>query len=202
MSQAGINNTSNGPVPPEVATSYPTDLGDEAGELISPGLAIPDNNQLFLLSNSDYRDDADGIAIITIPNNSENVEITLMSRLTSRVSTTDDTPTVLVTFPLIVTIPANPTLTGMFNFVSNVCVYNQTSNLGASYNLFVGIRITSGTATKVDAEEVIVNEEAGMEDCEIEASTSGSNLLITVTGLSGENLIWSAVTTYNFVESV
>jgi len=177
-------------LPPTVPTSFPTDEANDSGVITSPGLVIPDANQVFVLGNSSEENNISGIVTIAVPNNSENLEITLTNRIISNELTTDDTPINLVDF----TMP----LEGVYSFESTISAYNETDVLGASYKVFVGVRSTGGTAFKLGLEDEIVNEEGAMSACEVDSSVSVNNYVLSVTGIAGKTIRWQALTIYHY----
>lgn len=191
MSQFFVGVTA-GELPPAVPTSFVTDQAVN-GVVTEPGLVIPVANQVFVVGNSSEENAANGIVTQAVPNDSENLEITLTNRIQSNNETIDPTQTVqLVNF----TLPAQ----GTYSFNSVISAYNLTDNLGASYTVFVGIRSTSSTAFKLGLEDKVVNEEVGMTTCDVAASVSGNNFILSVTGIAGKAIRWQSLTTYQYMQ--
>ncbi len=181
MSQI-IKNLASGPVPPTVATSYVTNAG----------IAVPAANVLNVFGNDSSNTDTsvNNLAGITSKGSGNTVTYFLTNRITGTVTTTDATPTTLVSFAL-------PT-TGVYAFDFSISSFNTTDVLGASYKVFVGNRTNGATATKLNLEDKIVNEEAGNTGCNITTTTSGNNFIIQATGIAGKTINWVAVGTYVF----
>lgn len=188
MSQFFVG-VSAGNLPPEVATSYIVDLNGDDGT--SPGTAIPSSNELLISGASTLLNNENGIETIASPNLSNEIFITLTNRTHNTLTTTDAIPTLLVNLAL----PED----GVYTFNVLVSCINTTDNSGASYNLFFGIILTAGVATKLGLEDKIVNEAAGMAACDVSVSVSGGNAEVFATGLAGKTINWAALTTYNFV---
>ena len=180
MSQAGDLSQSSGPVPPVVATSYVTDVN-------SP--AIPAANILNVLGNDTTANDDDGIRTDG-SSGSNTLTVQLTNRIQGSVTTTDATTTTIITFPL--------SAAGTYALDVNVVAHNSTASLGAAYAMFVGFRSDGVTATKLNLEDKIVNEEAGMTDCNVISTASGNNALIQVIGIAANTINWNAVGTYVF----
>ena len=174
MSQFFIATTS-GNLPPSVPTSFPTDSGT----------AIPVANILNIFGNDSTANNANGISTTGVGNT---VTVVLSNRITGTITTTNDTPTDLITFLL-------PSI-GVYAFDINVASYNTTDNLGATYGVFVGTRSNGVTATKLNLEDKIVNEEAGNTGCNVSITTSGNSIVIQATGIAGKTINWNAVGTY------
>lgn len=180
MSQAGLNNTSGGGggVPSNVATSYVTDNG----------IAVPALNILNVLANDTSNDDDDGITAIGSGNT---VTIQLTNRVQGGATTTDSTPTTIITFPA--------TSAGTYIFEVKASAFNVTDTLGSGYSLF-GTARSNGTDTfLVGTPDKIVNEEVGMSSCDFSMTVGGlgnTNIIFQVTGLVGKNINWCSVGLY------
>lgn len=184
MSQAGIISTSAGPVPPFVPTSFVTQNGTAvpaANVLIVDGFDSTENNDNGIITKG-------GVAGTGTANE---LDVVITNRVQGAVTTADATPTTIVSF----TLPA----AGVYAFDYNVASFNTTDTLGAAYSVFVGIRGNGVTATKVNLEDKIVNEEAGDTNCNVSVTTSGNAVLIQGTGIAGKTVKWNAVGTYVYV---
>lgn len=176
MSQV-YKSSASGPVPPTVATSYVT----------NSGTAIPALNILNVLGNDSTVNNDNGISTTGSGNT---VTAVLSNRLQGKVSTADATLTTVISFTL--------SDIGVYAFDINLASFNTTDSLGASYSVFVGARSDGVTATKLNLEDKIVNEEAGDTACNVFVSTSGNSVLFQVTGIAAKTINWSAVGTYVF----
>ncbi len=182
MSQAGIINTSSGPVPPTVATSYPTDVN-------SP--AIPAANVLNVFGGETTANNTNGIRTDG-SSGSNTLTIQLTNRITASATTTDGvTPVQLYSFPL----GATP---GTYLFTQRVVGFNTTLNQGAVYSGFRGVRTTGAAAVLINANQVIVGEEGSFTVAEVVNSVSVNNAVLTVTGIAGSTIHWYVLTDYIF----
>lgn len=190
MSQIYKSLTS-GPVPPAVPTSFTTDIGSNPSA--TPGTAVPVLNNLNLLARDTVDNDLDGIRTNADPNGGSTLYFELTNRTQDAVQTTDATLTTITTF--------TPPLDGTYAFDFYISAFNTTDSLGAAYRVFVGFLSIGGVATKLNLEDKIVNEQAGMAGCNVTATVSGANFLLQVTGLGGpdKTINWNAVGTYVFV---
>lgn len=170
-----------GSLPPSVPTSFVTD----------DGTAIPAANILNVLGAYSSLNEPAGIFTTVDPDLSNNLYVVLSNRNYNTLTTTDATPTIIVNLLL----PQD----GVYTFNIQIAGYNTTDLLGASYQVFVGIIVNAGIATKIALEDKIVNEQVGMTACDVTASASGSSVVITVTGLAGKTIKWVALTEYTFV---
>lgn len=182
MSQAGILSTSAGPVPPEVPTSFVTDNGT----------AIPVANVLNVLGRDVNTNNDNGIQTTADPNGGDNLYVELTNRNTGTVTTTDATPTTLMS----VSLGATP---GVFIAEGNLLGYNTTDLAGGAYT-FTGAAVTTGAAaTEISVEEKDVFEQAAMAAADFDISVSGNNIVVTVTGIAGKTINWSGYFLYRFV---
>lgn len=181
MSQAGINNTSTGPVPPTVATTYVTDVN-------SP--AIPAANILNVLGNDVTADDADGIRTDG-SSGSNTLTIQLTNRLQGTTTTVGAITSPMITF--------TPTVVGTYAIEVRVAAYNTTSLLGAGYSIFGAVRFDGGNSNLTGVPDVIVNEEGTMSNAKATLTVSGANILINGVGYAAQTINWSGVGLYTFV---
>ena len=180
MSQAGIINTSSGPVPPTVPTSFVTDSGT----------AIPAANILNVLGIDASTNDLDGV---TTTGSGNTLNVVLTNRITGTATTTDAvTPVNIYTFPL----GATP---GTYLFNAKFVAYNLTDSLSAGYMSTASVRTTGAAGTVIDAANSFYSEEGAMSGTVITNSVSGNDLVLTVTGLAGKTIHYVALTDYIFV---
>lgn len=182
MSQAGTNNTSSGPVPPQVPTSFVTDVN-------SP--AVPAANVLNVVGGETTANNLFGIRTDG-SSGSNTLTIQQTNRIQGFISTNDATPTNIITFPL----GATP---GVFKFDGNIEAFNTTDIAGACYGFQIGIRTTGAAATVIGVSFDDDFEEAAMSTADFTATASGNNLIVTVTGIAAKAIDWRALTTYRFV---
>ena len=187
MSQAGIINTSSGPVPPAVATTYVTDEN-------SP--AIPALNILNVLGNDVTTNNFGGI--YTDGSSGSNIlSIILSNRLSGTGTTVGATTADLVTFTLSgANLGAVP---GTLVIDAEVCAFESTTPAGAGYAVFGTVRTTGAAATLVGTPDKIVNEEAALVACNADLVVSGNTAIIRVTGAVGLTINWRVLATYTYV---
>lgn len=182
MSQAGIINTSSGPVPPTVATSYVTDVN-------SP--AVPALNILNVFGSDTTANDDDGIR--TDGSSGSN---TLTVQLTNRIrvtATTSDgggqTQTVTI---------FTPTVSTAITFVVSVTGYDATNNEVAGGEL-VGIarRSGGGVTVVVGTNDTFDESDAGLTASDWDIVTDGTLIQAQFIGVAGRSIAWSAVFIYN-----
>lgn len=182
MSQAGIINTSTGPVPPAVATQYVTDVN-------SP--AIPALNILNVIGGSTSANTSFGIR--TDGSSASNtLTVQLTNRTNNSVVTSNATPTAITTFAL----GATP---GVYTFDIQISSFNTTDTLGAGYSIFGSVRTTGAAGVLIGTPDKIVNEEVGDTACDATLTVAGNNAIIQVTGIAAKTINWRAVSTYVFV---
>ena len=168
-------------LPPTVATSYVTDVN-------SP--AIPAAHILNVLGNDTTANDVDGIRTDG-SSGSNTLTVQLTNRLQGTVTTTNATPSAMITF--------TPTVVGTYVIETRISAFNTTDTLGAGYSLFGSARFDGVNSNLCGMADRIVNEETGMENANVTFTVSGANILINAVGLAGKTINWSAVSLYTFV---
>jgi hypothetical protein len=184
LSQAGQINSAAGPVPPAVPTSFVTDNGT----------AIPAANVLNTNGVDSTENNVNGILTKATPNLSNNWQVVLSNRLQGTVSTSDATPTAIVTF--------TPTVVGTYAIEGRIAAFNTTSTLGAGYSIFGTIRWDAGgggTATLCGSLDKIINEEGAMSSANVTMTVAGGSVSINAVGYAAEAINWSFVGLYTFV---
>jgi hypothetical protein len=181
MSQAGIINTTVGPSPPDVPTSFEAQIGT----------AIPAANVLNVIGASVAENDVNGIFTEANPDGSNNLFIILSNRFNDDLTTTDATTQELSLRSLDVA--------GVYTFTIEIAAFNTTDNLGAAYSIFVGYISDGITATKLDASDQIKNTQPAMNACIVHLNAVGGAMQVTVNGLAGKTIKWNMLATFTFV---
>lgn len=185
MSQAGINNTSSGPVPPAVATSYIT----------QNGTAVPLANVLIVNAFDSVENNDNGIITkggVVGTGTSNEVDIILTNRQTGQITTVDATPTTIITFAL----GATP---GVYYISGDIVGYDITDIAGAAYNFTSGIRTTGAAGVEISTEFKDIFEEAAMSPADFNVNVSGNNMIIQIIGIAAKTIDWNCYLTYRFV---
>jgi hypothetical protein len=191
MSQAGIINTSSGPVPPTVPTSFVTD----SGTVIASGSVVTINGGSTTANNSN------GITVIANPNGSMFEVVELTNRATGAVTTTGATSANVITFAL----GATP---GVYTFDITVAGFAKTgvsAPLGCGYTIVGSVRTTGAAATLIPTQVVDHFEEGALgvpPQATAILAVSGNSAVVTVTGVSdgaaGYVIDWVATLNYTF----
>lgn len=179
MSQIYKQLTSGGPIPPEIPTSFVTDSGT----------AVPIANVLDVFGGSTTANNTNGIQTTGATNV---VTIQLTNRLTGTVTTSNATPTTVITFAL----GATP---GVYTFAGDITAFDVTDTAGASYGITSGIRTTGAAATELGTQFNTNFEEAAMVTADVDVTVSGNNVIFQVTGIAAKTIDWDAFFTYRFV---
>jgi hypothetical protein len=182
MSQFYIGAISGVVPPPQVPTSFVTDSGT-----VIPALNIVNVNGGTTTDNS-----ANGIKVIANLTGSNNMVIELTNRVQGDVTTTDATPTTIISFAL----GSTP---GVYTFSGDITAYDVTDVAGASYGVISGIRTTGAAAIEIGTQFNTNFEEAAMITADIDVTTSGNNVIFRVTGIAGKTIDWDALFNYRFV---
>jgi len=184
VSQIIKNSSSGGPLPPSVATSYET----------QNGTAVPEANVLIVNAIDSLENNNNGIVTkggVTGTGTANEVDVVITNRLQNAVTTTNATPTPIVTF--------TPTVVGVYAIEMRVSAYNTTSSLGAGYSLFGTARFDGTDSHLCGTVDKIINEEGAMSSANITMTISGSDILFNAIGYATENINWLAVGLYTFV---
>lgn len=193
MSQFFIDNISSGPIPPQVPTSFTTDVGTAVPALNVIDVRGIDNTTAFVTTNNN---NVNGIVVIggAVQTNASNrIQVQLTNRIHGTATTTDGvTPVTIYTFDL----GATP---GTYMFFTRIVAYNLTDSISASYASFRGIRTTGAAGTLISANTQFISEETTMTNVTVANSIVGNNALLTAIGLAGKTIHWFAVTEYQFI---
>ena len=182
MSQAGMNNTSSGPVPPVVAITYVTDVN-------SP--AIPAANILNVLGSDIITDNDNGIRTDG-SSGSNTITVQLTNRQTGTVTTSDATLTTIQTISLGVT-------PGTFYLFGNIQSFNPSGPAGGTYSFSGGYRTDGATATELGTEFHDEFEDVVLVSSDIFLNTSGNNVLIQVQGVAATTIDWNSMVEFRKV---
>lgn len=178
MSQAGINNNSLNP--PEVPTTFTAD------DLTT---ATPAANNLNVFSADTNANNDNGIRTIA---SGSTLTVQLTNRITGSVTTTDATPTTLISLSL----GATP---GVYLATGDLTAYDVTDAAGGSYT-FEGAATTDGAAaTEIGSEIRNEFESAAMATADFSFGVTGNTAIIQVTGIAGKTINWSCLFNYRFV---
>jgi len=178
MSQAGIINTSSGPVPPVVATTYVTDVN-------SP--AIPAANILNVIGGDTSVTNDNGIQTDG-SSGSNTLTVQLTNRLQGTGTTVGATTATLVTFSLGAT-PAS------YFFEFNITGFDTVTPSATGYWFVSTCRTTGAAATVVGTNEDFI-EDVGLASSDVDMIAAGNNVSLVVTGVAGVTLNWNCVGIY------
>lgn len=159
------------------------------------GTAVPLANVLIINAIDSSENNDNGIIAkggVVGTGTQNKVDIVLTNRVTGSVTTVDATPTVLLTFPL----GATP---GTIIAWGDLTTYSSSLLSGSSYT-FEGAAFTDGiTATEIAVENKNIFEPPAMAAADFALGVSGNNAVITVVGIVGQTINWSALFNYRFV---
>jgi hypothetical protein len=185
MSQAGLIKIPTSVLPPSVPTSFVTNLGTAvpaANVLIVHGVQSNENNDNGII--------AKGGVVGT--GTSNEVDIVLTNRQTGTATTTDATPTTILTFIL----GAAP---GVYSVDGSLVAFDVTDAAGASYSFTSGVRTTGAAAIEIGTEFKDLFEEVAMATADFTVSASGNTLIIQVIGIAGKTIDWNCYLNYRLV---
>lgn len=181
MSQI-IKDRSTGPVPPEVPTSFVTDVN-------SP--AVPAANVLNVIGGDTSANDDDGLR--TDGSSGGN---TLTIQLTNRVQGSGSTVGAVTLDVVTFALGATP---GTFTFDCRISGFNSATPASVGYTIVGSTRTTGAAAVLLSGQAVDSFEEAATAAASGALVVSGNNAIFRVTGVAGLTINWNAVMTYTFV---
>lgn len=179
MSQFYVNSVSASNLPSNVPTSFVTDSGT----------AVPAANILNVFTNQSSINLDNGIESTGSGNTTT---VLLTNRMSGAVTTSNNTPTAIITFPM----SATP---GTYILDGNIAAYNSTDVAGAAYFFVSGVRSTGAAGVLIGFNFENEFEELAMNAADISVSISGNSIVISVTGIAGKTVDWNGLFTYRFV---
>lgn len=182
MSQFFQSVLSGGGIPPNVPTSFNTDSGT----------IVPAANVVNLNGGSSDFNSSNGIRVIANPPGSNNGVVELTNRNQGVVTTTNATPTTIISFAL----GATP---GVYTFTGDITGFDVTDGAGGSYGVISGIRTNGATAIEIGTQFSTNFEELAMINADVDVTVSGNNVVFTVQGIAAKTIDWDALFTYRFV---
>lgn len=179
MSQAGLINISGGG---GGGSPIQTVTGDSGGPV------PPTANNINLLGGTSSTNNANGITVVGNAGTSTET-FTLTNRQNGSVTTSDATPTTLISF----TASASATI---YNLQFKIAAFDATDTAGAAYHVDAGARTTGAAVTIFPDADFVDNEEAAMAATDINVVASGNNIILQVTGIAGKTIRWNGQLNY------
>jgi hypothetical protein len=176
MSQAGINSFTGSVLPPDVPTSFPTDIN-------SP--AIPAGNVLNVLGGSVSTDNVHGIQTDG-SSGSNTLTVELTNRLTGSGTSTNGSTVTLIDFAL--------TNNQSYRFTFDVIGRDTTSGDTYGYKIFATVKRIAGVVSIIDTPFDDSDEDNILASLAI--AISGTDIHVDATGVAGTTIIYKAVGTY------
>lgn len=180
MSQAGIINTTSGPVPPAVPTQFTANDGT---------IGIPVANNLNLLARDTTEDNDDGIQTTADPNNGDNYYVELTNRLQGTASVTGAVTGDIITFALSAS-------ASVYRFEFKVTGRDTASGDGVGYSVFASVRTDGAAATVIESPFYDADEDNSLSTALIDVVASGNSIILQATGVAGQTINYSAVGYY------
>ncbi len=179
-----------GNLPPSVPESFTTDVQDNTTS--GPGNSVPVLHVLQIKGRETNQNNDNGIRTDSDPEGGNIIYVELTNRITGTVTTTDATPTTLVSLPM-------GTISGVYLVQGDITAYDVTDSEGAAYT-FIGAAKTDGaTGTEISVEAKDVFEEVAMAAADFTLGVTGNDAFISVQGIIGKTINWSCLFTYRFV---
>lgn len=175
------SNGGTGPLPPTVPTSFKVDLQQD-GSL--GGTVVPNNNSVNVFGNPSDPFGTMGIVTKAIQTNVPNDTI-YIAFVDGKTITSDAAVTPIIT--LIITDNSSFTITAL------ATAYDTASGNSFGARLLV-IGSNTGGVTNIEAVlEKISGGLSPLNDCALNATVSGANLIFTVQGVAGRTIKWHVI---------
>lgn len=179
MSQFFISSTA-APPPPQVATSFVTDIG---------GPAVPVANVLNVPGGTSTSNNINGIQTLGSGNT---LTIQLTNRIIGSGTTTDGvTPVTLFSFPM-------GAVPGTYSFTIHLAVFDVTDSIGAGYSVIDVVRTTGAAGVLIGGNIASSEEEGALTNLSFSSIISGNNFVVEVIGLAGKTINYVSITDYVF----
>lgn len=164
---------------PSVPTTFDTDVD-------SP--AVPAANILNVFGRQSSVNNINGIQTDG-SSGSNTLTVQLTNRATGTVTTTNATPTTIITFPL----AAVPTVYSIDGLVSG---YDSTNSSGCGFFFVACMRTNGTTAVEVGSEITSSFDDTPDMTTNVLVTASGNNMLIQVQGVAATTIDWLAQFNY------
>lgn len=181
MSQAGIINTSSGPVPPAVPTTFITNVNSPSVpianiEQIKGGTTTTNN------TNGIQTDGSSGSNLLTVQ---------LTNRVFGSLTTSDASTQTLVSLNL----GATP---GVYAVFGEVAAFISASSSGATYYFQGGAKTDGVTTTVIGGEFTSFQEDTAfsVSTSFVDLTSSGNAVVINVTGILSTSINWVSLMNY------
>lgn len=193
MSQAGIINTTSGPVPPIVPTTF---QGQNGG--VNDGSAQASGNIINFNTSTSTTNTTNGLVVAA---SGSTVTYSLTNRAVGSTTTTGNTSSQVINLPL-------GAVPGVYTFDIVVAGFAKTgvgSPLGCGYTIVGSVRTTGAAATLIPNQQVDHFEEGLLSTALTDVAmlnVTGNSAIVVVTGASdgaaGFLIDWQATLNYTF----
>lgn len=182
MSQIYKTLTSGGPIPPNIPTSFVTDVNPSS---------IPIANIENIIGGTTTVNNVKGIQTDG-SSGSNTITIQLTNRIQGSGNTVGATTTTIATMNL----GATP---GNYAWEFYISGYEPTAPSGTGYNIQSCVRTTGAAATLVSTSDETYVEDPALGASDAQITVSGNNVNVTVIGIAGLTIHWNVVGSYVFI---
>lgn len=179
MSQIYKPLESSGPIPPNIPTSFVTDIGT-----VIPATNVVNINGGYTITNN-----TNGIQVIANPNLSNNEVVQLTNRFQVSGTINNTTPTTIYTLNL-GAVPA------MYLFNWSMVILDKTSSLGSAYQVLVPLRTNGAAAIGTVSQDFYEAEEGALIGLTVSSGPTGNSFFVSITGFNTDTLDYNLTGTY------
>jgi hypothetical protein len=164
---------------PSIPTSFVTDAGT----------ATTAANTLNVLGGQLVADHDEGI---WTTGSGDTLTVNLTNRSTGQVTTSDDTPTTIVSFTF-------GGSAAVATFEGIITAMNNVTGEGASWRLFASSKTNGTTTTEIGSDASVNFKEASLATANVTFTAVGNAVLISAVGIAATSINWDALINYRQV---
>jgi len=118
--------------------------------------------------------------------------VTIGIGVAGTVTTTNATPTTIISFPL-------GAVPGVYIMEGVISAFDTTDTAGAGYTWSASYRTTGAAGIEIGTDTGVIFEEVAMNAAGFDLTISGNSLLVQAVGIAATTIDWAAQFTFKFV---
>lgn len=198
MSQIYKPLTSSGPIPPIIVTEFTTDVRDASETPV--GTVVPVSNNVNLLGGFTNFNNINGIRTDANPNNGDDLFVELTNRATGSITTVGFSSGIPIELDLSTLVGAATSAVFTFDIqVAGIATVGVGAPYGCGFTIVGSVIYRGGAAVLINNQAVDHFEELALVGVESLLNVSGTDAIVTVTGVPGYDIDWNVTLTYTMV---